>query len=345
MDYDAFFARTSLGMRFGLERMEELAPEQTFAAVHIAGTNGKGSVATKIAAVLQENGYKTGLYTSPHLETFHERIRIDGQMISEEEVERLLPPLMKRCEEATFFELTTALAFHYFAEQQVDIAVVEAGLGGRLDATNVIMPILAVITSIGLDHTELLGPTREDIAREKGGIAKPGVPLVLGPTALGLGLEADIAVEGPFADFLEENRAIAKAALEAMPGFAIETMEELDQLPMGRFQEVAPGVIYDVAHNPDGVRALLAAIERRYPGRPIRMSIAISNDKDIGAFLDEIRGKIYALDLIESDHPRLTRVDQLREMAEGLPLDVERRRPDELHLICGSCFLRPEGAF
>ena len=171
-----------------LALMEQFGnPHTKFRSIHVAGTNGKGSTSHLIAAVLQAAGYKVGLYTSPHLVDFRERIRINGQMIPEERVvafvEQIKNPKSKINNlQSSFFELTTALAFSYFAEQQVDIAVVEVGLGGRLDATNIITPLLSVITNIGFDHTEFLGHTLKDIAREKAGIIKPGVPCVIGET-------------------------------------------------------------------------------------------------------------------------------------------------------------------
>ena len=157
-------------------------PHRLFKTIHVAGTNGKGSCAHTIAAILQQQGYRVGLYTSPHLVDFRERIRVNGQMISEQRVvdfvekERgFFEPL-----HPSFFELTTALAFLYFAEQKVDIAVVEVGLGGRLDCTNIITPLLCIITNISYDHTQFLGNTLAKIAGEKAGVIKPGVPVVIG---------------------------------------------------------------------------------------------------------------------------------------------------------------------
>lgn len=157
-------------------------PHRLFKTIHIAGTNGKGSCSHTLAAILQAEGYRVGLYTSPHLVDFRERIRVNGQCIPEDYVvdfvERERPifePL-----HPSFFELTTAMAFRYFADSKVDIAVVETGLGGRLDCTNIITPVLAVITNIGLDHTQFLGNTLESIAAEKAGIIKPRVPVVIG---------------------------------------------------------------------------------------------------------------------------------------------------------------------
>ncbi len=157
-------------------------PHLDFKSIHVAGTNGKGSVSHMLASILQEAGYKTGLYTSPHLYDFRERIRINGVMINKEEVvdftQRILPLIDQI--NPSFFEVTVAMAFDHFARQQVDIAVIETGLGGRLDSTNIISPVLSIITNIGWDHMQLLGDSLEKIAYEKAGIIKSGTPVVIG---------------------------------------------------------------------------------------------------------------------------------------------------------------------
>lgn len=159
-------------------------PHRSFKSVHVAGTNGKGSVCHMLASVLQEAGYKVGLHTSPHYTDFRERIKVNGEMISEKAVSRFVEDNMAFFEEIkpSFFEMSVFMAFWYFARQQVDIAIVEVGMGGRLDSTNVITPVLSVITNIGLDHTQFLGDTLEKIAGEKAGIIKEKVPVVVGET-------------------------------------------------------------------------------------------------------------------------------------------------------------------
>ena len=168
-----------------LDMMEALGhPERKFRSIHVAGTNGKGSVSHFLASILQEAGLKVGLYTSPHLVDFRERIRINGEMIPQQEVVDFVAthyPILTT-HSLSFFEMTVGLAFDYFAREQVDIAVVEVGMGGRLDSTNVIVPELSIITNIGLDHTQFLGDTLEKIAAEKAGIIKAGVPVVVGET-------------------------------------------------------------------------------------------------------------------------------------------------------------------
>ena len=159
-------------------------PHQEFKSVHVGGTNGKGSISHHLASIFQEAGYKTGLYTSPHLKDFRERIRINGEMISKKQVIDFTKSNLSLFEEVkpSFFEMTVALAFQYFAREKVDIAVVEVGMGGRLDSTNVIQPLLSVISNISYDHVQFLGNTLKDIAIEKGGIIKEKTPVVIGET-------------------------------------------------------------------------------------------------------------------------------------------------------------------
>ena len=217
-------------MKLGLENIKSLSvlldnPYRKFKSIHIAGSNGKGSVANKIAKSLEFSGYRVGLFTSPHISCFRERICINGEMISEEDVEKILSEIFALCEEenimATFFEMTTMLAFQYFAQEEVDFAVIETGLGGRMDATNIITPILSVVTSISLEHTDLLGKTKEEIAREKAGIIKPGIPVVVGPRACQRVMKEAalwnrsvyISVKKKNMDFEEENKNLAFFAL------------------------------------------------------------------------------------------------------------------------------------
>jgi dihydrofolate synthase/folylpolyglutamate synthase len=159
-------------------------PHKKFKSIHIAGTNGKGSVSHMLASVLQESGYRVGLYTSPHLKDFRERIKIDGEMISEEFVIDFVRKYSSKFEEIkpSFFEMTVAMAFDYFAKEKIDVAVVEVGMGGRLDSTNIILPELSIITNIGLDHTVFLGDTLGKVAYEKAGIIKKNTPTIIGET-------------------------------------------------------------------------------------------------------------------------------------------------------------------
>ncbi|ALC17545.1 folylpolyglutamate synthase/dihydrofolate synthase [Desulfuromonas soudanensis] len=192
MDYqqslDYLYGLQRFGIKLGLENIRALLdrlghPEAGYAIVHVGGSNGKGSVSACLAEILRQGGHRVGLYTSPHLHSFTERIRVDGVPISEPEIARLTEDLCARSEgiPATFFEFATALALQYFFEQKVDFVVLEVGMGGRLDATNAVTPVLAILTPICLDHGEHLGPDLAAIASEKGGIIKPEVPVVIGP--------------------------------------------------------------------------------------------------------------------------------------------------------------------
>lgn len=192
----------------GLQNIEALdawcgSPHQRYDCIHVGGTNGKGSVSNLIASILQESGYKTGLYTSPHLKDFRERIRVNGQVISEQRVIDFVERFRNECTvvEPSFFELTTELAFQWFAEEQVDVAVIEVGLGGRLDSTNIIRPVASVITNISFDHMTLLGNTLEKIAFEKAGIMKKDVPVVIGKA------------EGPVMEVFKKHSSTVQAPI------------------------------------------------------------------------------------------------------------------------------------
>ena len=203
-------------------------PHKKFLTIHIAGTNGKGSTSHTLAAILQECGYKVGLYTSPHLIDFRERIKVNGKMASEEYVVEFVENHKAFFEplSPSFFELTTAMAFNYFAEQGVDIAVVEVGLGGRLDCTNIITPVLSIITNISIDHTQFLGNTLAEIAREKAGIIKPGVPVIIGETTPETKevFKAKAASTGAPIVFAEEEALLLSAQPSPQGGFTYETV-------------------------------------------------------------------------------------------------------------------------
>ncbi|MDE7122876.1 MAG: bifunctional folylpolyglutamate synthase/dihydrofolate synthase [Alistipes sp.] len=183
----AFESQGATAYKPGLERVAAFSkhlgnPQRNFFTIHVAGTNGKGSVSHILASVLQQAGYRTGLFTSPHLTDFRERIRVDGEMIPKQKVVNFVDKHREKMQELdlSFFEMTAALAFDYFAQSDVEVAVIETGLGGRLDATNIIVPVLSIITNIGLEHTDLLGDTLPKIAAEKAGIIKKSIPVLVG---------------------------------------------------------------------------------------------------------------------------------------------------------------------
>lgn len=363
------------GIKLGLDNCLRLdaalnSPSQTFPSIHIAGTNGKGSVATKIATALQASGQRVGLYTSPHIACFRERIRINGEMIPEKEVQKHLKVLFDIVDRenipATFFELTTLLAFAYFAEQQIDTAVIETGLGGRFDATNIVKTQLAVITSIGLDHTEILGNTIEKIAYEKAGIIKPGIPVVLGPRLPSAFIEKIAAKQnspciktsGVFQDFDEENNAIAKTAMETL-NLGKEAIENgLQAIPPCRLQLIMQPsalfpVILDVAHNPDGIAHLLASIRLKYPHAPLRFVLGLSKSKDIASCLKLLKNAATHFHLVEARNGRAAPSEVLQQqlLAIGIPqtkITCEKSVKEaiahaiagqELIVICGTFFI------
>jgi dihydrofolate synthase/folylpolyglutamate synthase len=329
---ETLFARTTSGTKFGLERTEAIlarlgSPHTKLSAIHVAGTNGKGSVVAAAEALLSAPRRKIGRYTSPHLIDFRERITVDSVPIPEEAVLEFLEKWIPAAEEmgATFFELTTALAFDWFARQEVDIAVIETGLGGRLDSTNVLTPLVATVTSIGLDHTDLLGDTLEAIAREKAGIFKRDVPAVIGESspeirsllvkyAKKAGADPVIVIDDEYrisdvevaetgTSFALAKRSARQSVITPLIGafqarntaIAIATVgvlgrkyrpiraqisAKLTQLFLpGRYQRYGK-FIFDVAHNPDGARAVAESIRALNPPAPRTALIAVLSDKD-----------------------------------------------------------------
>jgi dihydrofolate synthase/folylpolyglutamate synthase len=300
-------------------------PEKRFRSIHVAGTNGKGSVSHFLASILQEAGYKVGLYTSPHLVDFRERIRINGDMIPEQAVTDFVEShrLMFNDLGLSFFEMTVGLAFDYFAREKVDIAVVEVGMGGRLDSTNVITPLLSIITNIGLDHTQFLGDTLEKIAGEKAGIIKDGVPVVIGetqPETTPVFLAAAAAHHAPitFADqhyvvddisryteeltgeYQKHNIATVLEAVEVLKktsDFSIQTSDLQRGLARvvtnthlhGRWQTIgeAPLTICETAHNAPGIDSMLGKLATM-PFRSLHVIYGCVNDKDYSKILSHL---------------------------------------------------------
>lgn len=323
--------------------------------VHIAGTNGKGSVALKIATALRKHGLKVGLFCSPHVSSFRERMQVNGEMITEDEVVELLPRIYELCAKhdipATFFEITTALAFLFYERRKTQVVVLETGLGGRLDATNVIKsPAISVITSIGLEHTRILGDTVELIAVEKGGIIKPGRPVLVGPHCPQEVLQQCTRERGagPYyvpqvvlkdyrdlevTDYDEENSRISKASLmvlrsmypERLGEMSEELMEEATTIrPPCRFEQVdledGLTVILDVAHNPPAMDYLVHKLKASFPGKTFRFVAGMSSDKDLGQCG---RSLLSAADpsrihLVQAAHPRAASLEAILEAAPGL---------------------------
>ncbi|MBA3958390.1 MAG: bifunctional folylpolyglutamate synthase/dihydrofolate synthase [Parachlamydiaceae bacterium] len=340
------------GMKLGLQNCLHLSkaignPETSFEIIHVAGSNGKGSVTKKIASSLQAARYRVGLYTSPHISCFRERIRINDTMISEASVTALLPKLFDAAEKQkicpTFFEFTTLLALSYFAKENIDIAVLEVGIGGRLDATNIVTPKLSVITSISLEHTEILGQTIEAIALEKAGVIKPHIPVVIGPhTPQNLLMEIAkkrnspcVIVSEDCISFEEENNAIAKKCLEVLhipesaiqQGLASRLPCRLEILQATDLPKYTPThfphcLILDVAHNPDGIQHLLDALRLKFPTTSIRVICGFSKTKDILGCLRLLKNQVQQFHLVESKNDRGATPDHLKDflLQLGVPL-------------------------
>lgn len=292
-------------------------PQENLKTIHVAGTNGKGSVSHMLASVLQESGYKVGLYTSPHLKDFRERIKINGNEISEEAVIGFINDNKNflENEQLSFFEMTVGMAFQYFAEEKVDIAVIEVGLGGRLDSTNIISPEVSVITNIGLDHTSILGNTLEKIAAEKGGIIKRNTPVVIGEyqgetfpvfqkiaqelkaplhsaenfkgallrsELRGAYQEKNVRTVLMTVEVLRDKKWKISAAAVEKGLFYVATNTGL----RGRWEilQENPKVICDTAHNQEGLQYAMKQLLEEDFGK-LYLVIGVVNDKDLEAVL------------------------------------------------------------
>ncbi len=341
--------------------MDELGqPQHRFKSIHIGGTNGKGSTSHMLASVLQEAGYKVGLYTSPHLVDFRERIRINGNLISKEYVCDFIQKhkAFFEANQLSFFEMTVGLAFQYFAEEAVDVAIVEVGMGGRLDSTNVITPLVSAITNISLDHTQFLGETLREIAVEKAGIIKPGVPCVIGdftPETKLVFEEKAKEVNAPlfFANQIDEklasdlagvyqqkNQSLLLAILEqlALQNWIIPSKSVSKGLLnvksntglRGRWEIVQeePRIVLDTGHNLAGIEAILNQLkEENY--NQLHVVFGMVNDKSVKEIL-RILPKQANYYVCEASIPRAKKANELfLEMKdEGLtvfltPLPIE----------------------
>jgi len=317
---------------FGLERMRRLVvdlghPERAFPSIHVVGTNGKSTATRTIAALLRREGLRVGAYTSPHVRGWHERLDADPRTF-ERAVERVLP----HADGATQFEVVTAAALAEFAAQKVDVAVIEAGLGGRLDATNVVGARVVLLTNVGLDHTDVLGGTREEIAHEKLAVAKPGAIVVLG--------------EPEWARLVPANECRpggAREAAEAFLGRSVDAEVEVE-LP-GRLEWRGRDEVWDGAHNPAG----LDYQAERLPDRDWVVVASILGDKDVEAMLERLGRRGGTLNATTSSSSRALPEKELARRAEPYFDRVERdpdpqsalRRARELGpvLVTGSLYL------
>ena len=334
-------------------------PQDNFKTIHLAGTNGKGSTAAIINSILIANGYKVGLYTSPHLISFNERIRVNGVTITDEEV----ISFMKHVEPAinkiksTFFEVTTAMAFYHFNNNDVDIAIIETGLGGRLDSTNVVNPSLTVMTPISLDHRDILGNTIEKIAKEKAGIIKRGVPLITAnqvnnvskilekrirekesvmhtcPNPESVKLSSDgtsFEVYGNnfntslIGEHQAQNAALAIATIKLFnPKISYETISKgLRNVHWpGRLQLVSDKIYYDVAHNENGVKSVLDNLSRMFPTSKFYGLLCLKGDKEIDCIAESIKSQFEMLFVSTSKDGLLLKPEKLSKELHNLKVE------------------------
>jgi dihydrofolate synthase/folylpolyglutamate synthase len=386
-------------------------PQNKFKSIHIAGTNGKGSTSHMLAAMLQQQGYKTGLYTSPHIKEFGERIRINGNMIDNNFVVAFTEKTKSICEDIqpSFFELTVAMAFEYFALHEVDIAVIETGLGGRLDSTNIINPILSIITNIGYDHMNLLGNTLEAISFEKAGIIKTNTPVVIGEflqetkavfenKANEMNAPIFYASEIYEASVIENSHHFLKCKIidksnqhteiftldlngnyqlnnlrtvvaaekilatlefkidEPNEKFALAHVKSITGLK-GRWDVVSekPLCIHDVAHNKDGISAILQQLNEDHANTNYHFVIGFVNDKDISSILELLPNNGYYY-FTNAHIPRALPHSKLKALAnernlvgesyddvnDAISAATKIANENDVIIVCGSFFILAE---
>jgi len=405
---DYLFSLTSLGWKLGLNKIRSLLkevdnPHEKYGIIHVGGTNGKGSTSSMLASILQHSGYRTGLFTSPHLIYVGERMRVNGVPISKDElvyyIDKLEPLFEKyKC---TFFEALTAIGFTYFADKKVDVAVIEVGLGGRLDATNVVNPLLSIITNVSFDHMRQLGYDRKSIAREKAGIIKENsicitnnkyqsVAQVLQEVSkqqntrlISLkelmrvnnvvygenGTVFDLAINGSFFPKLRlsllgphqvENAALAVSAAKILQERFLPLKNDdiytgLDRVKWpGRLQLLSkkPRLLCDVAHNPDGARALAKSIQKIFRYRRLVLLMGVMRDKKYNQIMKQLAPLADSFIAVSPDYHRSLDAGRLAQAAkkycthvikfdhvyQGVDFALERATDDDLIVCTGSHF-------
>lgn len=378
---DWLYSTQMFGIKLGLEGITRLLKEcgvlyPRARVIHVAGTNGKGSTCAFAESVARAAGYSTGLFTSPHLVEFGERIRVNGQMIPESDAARLICHVRDVIAEweikPTFFELVLAVAMLYFAERAVDIIILETGMGGRLDATNAVPKDVAVLTPIGMDHTQYLGSTPEEIAAEKAAIIAWHRPALSAPQqpecvraihAAAQRMDTDyrivtdeceyaLGLHGPHQ---RQNAALALAALRALPHFLASEAEVARGLAEvqwpGRFEEIAPQVIMDGAHNPPAIRILVESWRQAYGEQRARCIYAGSADKALDEVLSLLSPIVSEWVLPPVQSPRILPPGEMAckvSAVSGAPVSTPSTLAEALAelpphtLICGSFFLLGE---
>lgn len=365
---EKIYSMHQFSIKLGLERIENLLdhidrPQEKLRCFHLAGSNGKGSTASFIASILMETGFKVGLYTSPHFVRFNERIKINGVEIDDEYIARFVESMDEYIDEfdPTFFEVTTALAFKYFAENEVDFAIIETGLGGRLDATNVIHPLASIITSISLEHTNILGDTIEKIAVEKAGIIKPKTLVLNGfmpieaeniivSKALGESCRHIKASDfiTRYEDFINVQLGNKLFKIYSTPlagkhqlynsALALKTVNELLKIDdirvitkginnvientgiQGRYEVVCnnPKIIFDSAHNPEGIESFIREFEKEYKNYSERSLVfGAMRDKNISEMLRLLIPYFDVIYVSQVQVERAAPIEQIVELMQG----------------------------
>ena len=348
-------------------------PQKDLKVIHVAGTNGKGSVCAMISSILKEANYKVGMYTSPHLKDFKERFLINNKKISEQDLTKQFEKIKPHITNQTFFEVITAMAFLYFKEKKVDYLVCEVGLGGRLDATNVITPIISVITNIGLEHQEYLGETIEKIAYEKAGIIKHNIPIVTGTKGIALNVIKKVAKEKQAKLHIDGKPIKAKLNLKGdfqlkNASLALETIKQLNKYYNigitnqnikngflkttwhGRMEFLSKNILVDCAHNIDAIKTLkteLNQIKHKY--KNIYLIIGLLKDKDHKKILKEITPLAKKTIIVK---PKIQRAQDPNILAKQVkdPIVIEDAKEalkyakkiankDDLILITGSIYI------
>ncbi|MBW2980888.1 bifunctional folylpolyglutamate synthase/dihydrofolate synthase [Candidatus Woesearchaeota archaeon] len=335
------------GTKLGLANITRLLnklgnPHKGLKVIHVAGTNGKGSVCAMISNILQKAGYRVGMYTSPHLRCFNERFLVNGKKISNEDVARLTAVVKRYRKDQTFFEVVTAMAFQYFKEKKVDFLILEVGLGGRLDATNVIVPLVSVITNVDIDHTDYLGKNIVNIAYEKAGIIKKNKPVVTAAEGKALKVIENVSKEknsdlflvkkpkkrfklALIGNFQQINAAVAVRTVETLNkyyglGIAKKSIDlglETAYWP-GRLEFIADNILVDCAHNLACVKILVKELQKIK--KKIILVIGISKDKDKEGMLNLLEPLAYKIVLTKADVPRAT---DTKELAKYLKKDYK----------------------
>lgn len=365
-------------INLGLERIEKIIevldnPHKKLKYIHVAGTNGKGSVCSMLSSILIQSGYKIGLFTSPHVFEYTERIKINDKKINKKLFAKKIIRIINLSEEnnlkLTEFEILTALAFEYFKENKVDIVVLETGLGGRLDATNVIdKNLCSIITSIDFDHTERLGNTIEKISFEKGGIIKKNCPVVISKNNLGLDVIKKIAKEKNTKiltvkegrNFLQENSALKGTyqgknlllvlkALEILEGngFKISKKAVKEGLKKVnhpcRFEFYKKNILIDAAHNPSGIKALRESLDKSFPDKNFRFIFGCLRNKNYPQMLENLFSPGDEVFFYKFDNPNSCSFRELQSSCHFKAKPFEKfDKSDKLTVICGSLYMIKE---